>query len=560
MRHRSVLAPLALVGSVGIALVPALAEAATPASSHHTFVKRPENSAAALKQAGFTTYTSPAAKSKLVRVADSTPNPNLAVALQVQNTSAFGIQLSVTITGLDSGSASLDVQWGDQQSSQVGSVSGTGQPLTYQHTYSTVGDYSINVTVDDGSGDTATNSLQIQTAGSAFTAFGPWRILDTRKGIGATEAPVAPDGTLKLKVGGLQTNGTSIPVGVTAVVLNVTATDETANGVLTVYGDEDQSGNALSRPGTSNVNYSTGKNVPNLVVVPVGANGEVDFYNSSAGSTDIVADVQGYFSKSSVSEFHPVTPTRIIDTRNGLGTGKVAQIPANGTINVPVAGLNGIPASADSVALNLTAVNATANGVISAWVASSFTTVPTTSNLNYSVGSATANMAIVPISAVSGTMGEIAIHNGGSAPVDLIADAYGYFSGPGNGGSAYIPLSTPARVVDTRTQGGPLNALTAYPEPFPLTPATAGIFNATVVSPTGNGYLSLFPYNPSSPSVPNTSNLNYQTGQTIPNLAIVTPSTVEDTADGNAYDYGIYLGGTGTAQVVLDWFGYFQNQ
>lgn len=555
MRHRSVLAPLALVGTVGIALVPALAEAATPTNSAHTFVK-PESAAAVLKQAGAATYASPAAKSKLARTSDSTPNPDLAVALQVQNTSALGVELSVTVTGLDSGSAALTIQWGDSSSTGVSSVTGSG---SYQYTYSTVGADTITVTLDDGSGDTATNSLQIQTLGSAFTAAGPWRVLDTRKGTGAPKAPVAPHSTLKLQVGGLAIDGSGIPTGVTAVVVNVTATDETANGVLTVYGDEDQAGDAQSAPTTSNLNYRTGQNLPNLVVVPVGANGVIDFYNNSSGSTDIVADVQGYFTKTNQSEYYPVTPERILDTRTGVGTGQSAQIPANGTINVVAAGLDGIPSTARSVALNLTAVNATANGVITAYMSNAGdTTVPTASNLNYSTGATNANMAIVPISYIGGTLDEIAVHNSGSGSVDLIADVYGYFDGPG--GSAYVPLTTPIRVVDTRTGTGPLDAGDSYPEPFPFTPATAGIFNATVVSPTGDGYLTLYPYNPNTPNeLPVTTNVNYLTGQTVANLAFISPSTVEDTSDG-AYDYAIHVGGTGTTQVVLDWFGYFQNQ
>jgi hypothetical protein len=44
----------------------------------------------------------------------------------------------------------------------------------------------------------------------------------------------------------------------------------------------------------SNLNFAAGQTIPNLVVVRV-QNGKVSLYNN-AGSTNVVADVQGWFS------------------------------------------------------------------------------------------------------------------------------------------------------------------------------------------------------------------------------------------------------------------------
>jgi len=575
VQRRSVLIPLAFVGSFGIALAPTLAEAATPTSSASTFTKP---TAQLAQYMGATTFVSPASSSKLVRTAEtdstSAPDSNLAIALHAQDTGALGVDLSIATTGLTTGAAHFAITWGDGAGLDTSVDAASAQSLTYHHTYNYSGAQTITVTLDDGSGDTATNSITIHTLGSEFTAFGPWRMLDTRKGIGASAAPVAAHGTLKLKVAGVDVSGngggSATPLGVTAVVMNVTATQGTANGVLTVYGDEDQSGNPLPRPLTSNVNYRANENVPNLVVVPVGKNGLLDFYNNSSGTTDIVADIQGYFTDAPGDEYFPVAPTRIIDTRKGIGTDTVAEIPADGTIDVAVAGIQGgvIPSTAAAVALNLTAVDATHPGVISAYAANSLgatEAIPSASDINYAPGQASANMAIVPTSLNSATIGQIAIHNSGSGPVDIIADASGYFTGTSipepPGGSAYVPLSTPVRVLDTRKSGSPIEAGAPEPQPFPVPASTAGVFNATVTQPTGAGYLSLYPYDPNEPgTLPTTSNLNYSAGQTKPNLAFVTPGTVEDAQHGDAYDYGIYLGGTGSAQVIMDWFGYFQNQ
>ncbi|MEV6675714.1 hypothetical protein AB0N09_02450 [Streptomyces erythrochromogenes] len=120
--------------------------------------------------------------------------------------------------------------------------------------------------------------------GSAFTAAGPVRLLDTRDGTGARAGAVGPGGVVSLQV----TGTAGVPAqGVTAVVLNVTVTNPTEAGHLIVHP------HGIARPGVSNLNYTAGQTVANLVVVPV-VDGKVTFYNNS-GSTDVIADLNGYF-------------------------------------------------------------------------------------------------------------------------------------------------------------------------------------------------------------------------------------------------------------------------
>jgi hypothetical protein len=47
-------------------------------------------------------------------------------------------------------------------------------------------------------------------------------------------------------------------------------------------------------PTVSNLNFSAGQTVANLVTVPLSTTGVVSIYNS-AGSTDVVVDVEGYY-------------------------------------------------------------------------------------------------------------------------------------------------------------------------------------------------------------------------------------------------------------------------
>jgi PKD domain len=568
--HRFLL-PLAIVGTAGLiaAFTPALAQASTGGqhATTHSISATPSSSAAtdALSSttgatSGVRTVHAPASTSHYSRVAAragsvaTDPNPDLAVAFTSGYISAFTITANASVTGYSTattGGLSATVAWGDGTSTDYSDI---GTSPTFSHQYTSTGVYSITLTVSDGAGDSATDTWDgMQTEGSEFTAYPPTRLLDTRKGIGAPAAPIGPKGTLKLQVG-----NPPIPesYGITAVVLNVTATQSTANGYLSVYANEDTGGEPISLPPTSNINFRTGVNVANLVIAPVGRDGVVDFYNGSAGKLDVLADVEGYFSVTEVAKYINIAPTRILDTRKGTGTGVVKQIPAGGNLTLTVAGAQkgAIPASgASTVAMNLTTVNAADNGVITAYPAGE--SMPASSNLNYYAGQTASNLAIVPL----GTNGQVVFHNNGDGPVDLLADATGYFTTGGSTvGSAYVPLAAPIRALHLSVPSG---TPTPYAPGF-VTGASSMVFNATVTDTTGNGYLSLYPYDPNIPAaLPSTSNLNYLTGQTVPNLAIVPIGTVPDTSfDPPAYEIGIYLGGHGSANVLLDLYGFFSDQ
>ena len=125
-------------------------------------------------------------------------------------------------------------------------------------------------------------------AAGSFSGFKPVRILDTRDGVSRV-GNVSGSGTpYRLKVAGL--NG--VPEGVSAVALNVTATETTAaawGGFVTVYPCS-----AEIPKKTSNVNFLTGQTVANSVIAPVSSDGEVCFF--VWGQAHLLADISGYFS------------------------------------------------------------------------------------------------------------------------------------------------------------------------------------------------------------------------------------------------------------------------
>ena len=138
----------------------------------------------------------------------------------------------------------------------------------------------------------------IPTAPGALGSLDPSRLLDTRSGLGAPQGAVAAGGAVALQVlgrGGVPTSGVS------AVVLNVTATTPTTTGWVTVYGD------GMTLPGTSNLNFVAAQTVPNLVIAKVGANGKVDLSNGSAGTVQLLADISGYIADTPTQTIAAIT-------------------------------------------------------------------------------------------------------------------------------------------------------------------------------------------------------------------------------------------------------------
>ena len=248
----------------------------------------------------------------------------------------------------------------------------------------------------------------------------PNRILDTRTGNGGFSAPVGPGQTINVQIGGR--SGSGVPAtGVSAVVLNVTATGATASSFLIVYPM------GTSRPLASNLNFTAGQTVPNRVIVKVGTNaqtatsGWVSIYNG-AGAVNVVADVGGWFTDGSDlgatgADFGAMTPTRLMDTRNGHG-----PIGAGGTMALPIAGQNGVPANATAVVLNVTVTGPTAASVMTVWPAG--TTRPLASDLNYRAGQTVPNLVVVKV----GTGGAVDFYNGVGS-TDVVVDIVGWYGG-----------------------------------------------------------------------------------------------------------------------------------
>ncbi|MEP7113013.1 MAG: hypothetical protein ABI862_07095, partial [Ilumatobacteraceae bacterium] len=175
-------------------------------------------------------------------------------------------------------------------------------------------------------------------------------------------------------------------------------------------------------PGTSSLNPAAGKVTPNLVMAQVSRTGTACFYAST--DIDLVVDVVGYASSAGSNQFTPSTPFRFTDTRDNLRTEVNAgqggaRLTANQTLVVQIAGERRVPADARAISANLTVVDATDKGFVTAWPCGN---LPATSNVNYEVTSAVANAAELPLSST----GAICIFSSASAQV--IIDVNGWWS------------------------------------------------------------------------------------------------------------------------------------
>ena len=396
------------------------------------------------------------------------------------------------------------------------------------------------MTTDAGSNVThATAAIRIEkpvpSTPSYFVPLAPSRVLDTRNGTGGNIYPIAEGMFTEVRVTGVG----GVPEGdVTAVVLNVTATNATGDGYITAWPSGEP------RPLVSNINFQPLQTVPNLVTVKVGANGRVNLYNS-AGSTDLIADVSGYYTTQAPAtggKFTALTPTRLLDTRDGTG-GTNGPLGLNGQLNLTVTGVGGVPATGVSgVALNVTVDQPTGTGYLTVWPAGE--PRPTASTHNYVPGLTVANLVLAKV----GAGGQVTVYNSAGS-THVVADVIGYFSATGG---LFVPVS-PLRVVDTRdnTGGvpGPLGAsearsLNMIVGPVPAS-AKAAVVNVTSVDSTDPSFITVWPTGSPRPLA---STLNPRPGAAVPNQAYLRLGT-----NGRLDAFN----NAGSTNVIVDVFGYF---
>ena len=358
------------------------------------------------------------------------------------------------------------------------------------------------------------------TLPTPINSLTPARLLETRigpnnktvDGLFEGEGRVAAGGTVELVVAGRG----GVADDASAAVLNLGAILPSADGFLTVYPcGEDQ-------PLASNVNYSVGDVVSNSVLAKIGEDGKVCIY--TLAEVDLIADVNSEVTASGSPT--PVSPARVLETRDVPGFDTVdglyegnGRIPAGGTVELVVAGRDGVPSDAKAVIMNLGAILPDGPGFLTVFPCG--TPQPLASNVNYSGGDVVSNT----LTAKVGIAGMVCIYT--KTATDLIADVNGYVPVDGTPD----PL-VPARLLETRTgeltvdgqfqaQGraaaGSTTELLVTGRGGVPDDASTVVLNVASILPAGPGYLTIHPCGEDRPLA---SSVNYNGGDVISNGVI----------------------------------------
>ena len=122
--------------------------------------------------------------------------------------------------------------------------------------------------------------------GKSFSTVAPCRVIDTRDPDGSLGGPALVGGSARTFV---VVNQCGIPADATDVSVNVTITGPTGDGHLTFYPT------GVSPPLVSTINYRAGQTRANNAILLLGPAGSFDVSCGSAGTVNLILDVNGYF-------------------------------------------------------------------------------------------------------------------------------------------------------------------------------------------------------------------------------------------------------------------------
>ena len=323
----------------------------------------------------------------------------------------------------------------------------------------------------------------LPTTGLEFVPLPPTRILDTAAGIGVAapcrlsqDAWSGDDRRIDLQVsgvGGVPASGARAAL-ISLQTLRPNAPDK-------VYIEPTGSTAPRLRASTSDL----GVNGLGAVIVPLGSGGRVSL-TLSTGATDVSVDVLGYYVTAGTGDrFHPVDPTRLLNTVSAgtpLAPGESRTLHVGGVAGVPTSG-------ASALSLTVTVYDGTTSGGVTVYDPDD--TAPPATLLSVQ-GAATSRRTNVVVSRLSSS-GDVVVRNTASGTRHVLVDVNGWWAPASTaGGSLYMPLPT-AEVIDTTEKkgvAGPMVAGVTSVVPLagkggvPATGVTAVALQATVLSPT----------------------------------------------------------------------------
>ncbi|WP_421742746.1 carboxypeptidase regulatory-like domain-containing protein [Cellulomonas sp.] len=210
------------------------------------------------------------------------------------------------------------------------------------------------------------------------------RILDTRQ-----TSALRPKRLTTVQI----TGHGGVPVGATSVLLNVAVTGVRSVGHLRIQ--PDAVGEAVT------THYVPGATKSVAALATLSPTGSLTLWSETATDVDVILDVVGWVIGSDV--YHPITPTRIVDSRPGSPV-ELRRVPgpltANAVYTLPVRGVGVVPADATGVVLSVTAIAPDNAGNLSLYPdadGTGKTPRPAASNINYVGGRNIPNLVVVAL-------------------------------------------------------------------------------------------------------------------------------------------------------------------
>lgn len=292
-----------------------------------------------------------------------------------------------------------------------------------------------------------------------------------------------------------------------------------------------------------------------------------------AGSEPPVAVAQST-ERGAGGEYHPLTPTRIFDSRSpGINDvapfGKKPMTLAGADFDVQVTGLGGVPDDPSevlAVVANVTVVQPEVSGWMAVRPSGAPVPNPQSSLVNFTAGRDVPNTAIVGV----GANGKITVRLRATGRAHVIIDVSGWISTSSHTearGARLVPVG-PARLLDTRKTGGPLRAQ----QTRSLTVRGATSFDPRIVGVVPNRssvsavmvnivainwqagsrgtYVSATPTPIPAGKLPTVSNVNLPAGIVKTNMAIVPIGP-----DGRIHFFNF----AGDLHLAVDVLGYFES-
>ena len=258
------------------------------------------------------------------------------------------------------------------------------------------------------------------SGGDGYLPLEPKRILDTRDGTGGLTGAFTPWVPRTFQVTG---KVSGVPAEATAVTGILTVASAGGKGYLYI-GPAGQ-----AQPTTSSLNFPSLDARANSVTVVLGTGGSLSITYASAvtdSEAHAIFDITGYYlAGASGATYTPLTPARILDTRDGAG-GLAGPFTPWAPRTFQVSGARAaVPAAATAVTGILTVTQATGAGYLV--IGPEEQVQPRTSSLNFPAADDRANSVNVMLGA-AGTLSITYGSGRSTATAHAIFDLTGYFA------------------------------------------------------------------------------------------------------------------------------------